>query len=122
MAACPYTAKVFNWYKPELVGESQSCFNPDVSRRMVGVVEKCSFCSHRLMKAKEEADHEDRAIRDGEYMPACEENCPADAIYFGDLEDKSSKVYKLSRSYRASRVMEDLGVEPKVYYLTKRMA
>ena len=49
-------------------------------------------------------------------------HCPADAISFGDLENKDSAVYKLSRSYRASRVMEDLGVEPKVYYLSKRVS
>ena len=73
------------------------------------------------MKAKENADQEERPIRDGEYIPACMENCPADAIAFGDLEDKQSVVNKLARSYRAFRVMEDLGVEPKVYYLSKRM-
>jgi len=72
------------------------------------------------MKVKETADEEDRPINDGEYMPACSEICPADAIYFGDVEDKKSKVYKLSRDYRASRMLEDLGVEPKVSYLAKR--
>jgi molybdopterin-containing oxidoreductase family iron-sulfur binding subunit len=50
------------------------------------------------------------------------ESCPADAIYFGDIEDKQSVVYKLAHSYRAYRVMADLGVEPKVYYLSKRKA
>lgn len=122
MVACPYTVKVFNWHAPTWVGEPHKCVNPDVSLRMVGVVEKCTFCSHRLMKVREVADLEDRRIRDGEYVPACEENCPADAIYFGDLEDKTSRVYKLSRSYRAKREMDDLGVEPKVYYLSKRMS
>ncbi|MBM2842014.1 MAG: hypothetical protein HW412_2542 [Bacteroidetes bacterium] len=121
MAACPYTAKVFNWEEPKWIDGATSCFNPDVSRRMVGVVEKCSFCAHRLLKVKENADQEERSIRDGEYVPACMENCPADAIAFGDLEDKESVVHKLAHSYRASRVMEDLGVEPKVYYLSKRM-
>ncbi len=120
MVACPFTAKVFNWHDPIWIEGASTCFNPDVSRRMVGVVEKCSFCSHRLMKVKEMADEEDRPINDGEYIPACAEICPADAIYFGNIEDKGSKVYKMSRDYRASRVMEDLGVEPKVYYLAKR--
>lgn len=122
MAACPFTAKYFNWYEPQWLEGATSCFNPDVSKRMVGVVEKCSFCSHRYQHAKEVADLEDRPLHDGEYTPACAENCPADAISFGDLEKKDSEFYKLSRSYRASRVMEDLGVEPKVYYLSKRMA
>ena len=57
---------------------------------------------------------------DEEYMPACSESCPADAIYFGDLEDHESKVFKLSRSPRAFKELEDLGTEPKVIYLSKR--
>lgn len=120
MVACPYSSKVFNWYKPEWPEEFKASFNPDVSLRMVGVVEKCSFCAHRLIKVKEEADLENREIQEGEYVPACGESCPADAIYFGDMEDKESKVYELAHSSRVFREMEDLGVEPKVYYLSKR--
>ncbi len=120
MAACPYTAKVFNWYEPTWLEDSELRPNPDVSIRMAGVVEKCSFCSHRLMDVKERADLEDREIRDGEYIPACQEICPADAIVFGDIEDKSSRVYQLSRSYRARKYMDDLGVKPKVFYLSRR--
>lgn len=120
MAACPYTAKVFNWYAPVWEEEFKTCLNPDVSLRMTGVVEKCSFCAHRLMKVKEIAALEGRDIEDGEYIPACAESCPADAIYFGDVEDKKSKVFGLSHSSRAYREMEDLGVEPKVIYLSER--
>jgi len=120
MAACPYSAKVFNWYEPQWDGMLDACHNPDVSLRMVGVVEKCSFCSHRLIKAKEEADAEERSIVDGEYLPACAESCPADAIYFGDLEDRESRVHALARSTRASRLLDDLGTEPKVIYLAER--
>jgi Fe-S-cluster-containing dehydrogenase component len=121
MAACPYTAKVFNWYEPEWTEEFRRCHNPDVSLRMAGVVEKCSFCSHRLMKVKEAADLEERGIQDGEFVPACAESCPADAITFGDLEDRESRVYALARSPRAFREIEDLGTEPKVIYLSKRV-
>ena len=120
MVACPYTVKVFNWYEPEWPVEFRKCFNPDVSLRDKGVVEKCSFCAHRLIKVKEEVDIEGRDIQDGDYMPACAESCPADAIYFGDLENKESKVYNLARSSRAKREMENLGTEPKVVYLSKR--
>ena len=119
MAACPYTAKVFNWYAPKWLEDSACRPNPDVSLRMTGVVEKCSFCSHRLQGVKEVADLEGREIEDGEYVPACQENCPADAIVFGDIEDKESMVYKLSRNYRAKRYMDDLGVKPKVFYLSR---
>ena len=120
MAACPSSAKVYNWYEPEWSKEHSNCFNPDVSLRMMGVVEKCSFCSHRLIKVKEEADIEGRDIQDREYLPACAESCPADAIYFGDLENKKSDVYKLSQNYRAYRELDDLGIEPKVFYLSAR--
>lgn len=120
MVACPYTVKVFNWYEPEWSAERRKCFNPDVSLRDKGVVEKCSFCAHRLIKVKEEVDIEGRDIQDGDYMPACADSCPADAIYFGDLENKESKVYSLARSSRAKKEMENLGTEPKVIYLSKR--
>ncbi len=120
MVACPYSAKVFNWLEPKWPDEFKACFNPDVSIRMKGVVEKCSFCSHRLIKAKETADLEVRDIDDEEYFPACGESCPTSAIYFGDLDNKDSKVYKLSRSSRAYKEFEDLGTEPKVIYLSKK--
>lgn len=120
MAGCPYSAKVFNWYEPNWPVELKTCFNPDVPVRMKGVVEKCSFCAHRLIKVKENADLEVRDIYDGEYFPACGESCPTNAIYFGDLENKDSKVYELSRSTRAFKEYEDLGTEPKVIYLSKK--
>ncbi len=120
MVACPYSAKVFNWSEPKWADEIKSCFNPDVSVRMKGVVEKCSFCAHRLIKVKENADLEVRDIDDEEYFPACGESCPTNAIYFGDLDNKDSKVYKLSRSSRAYKEFENLGTEPKVIYLSKK--
>ncbi len=120
MAACPYTAKVFNWYEPEWDESMEKCLNPEVSLRMKGVVEKCSFCAHRLIRVKENAAAEDREIRDEEFIPACMENCPADAIYFGDISDKNTKVYKAASGNRAFRMMEELGTEPKVIYLSQR--
>ena len=120
MVGCPFTSKVFNWYEPVWPEEFKNCFNPDVSLRNVGVVEKCSFCAHRLIRVRENADVEDREIRDGEYFTACAESCPTNAIFFGVLENKKSKVYKLSQSSRAYRERENLGVEPKVIYLSER--
>ena len=119
MAACPYTAKVFNWFAPEWSKERQQCVNPDVSLRPAGVVEKCTFCYHRLQIARERCASEGRQIREDDYRVACQDACPAKAIHFGDLEDKSTKVYELSRSPRATRLMEDLGTEPKVIYLAR---
>ncbi|MFQ5602437.1 MAG: 4Fe-4S dicluster domain-containing protein [bacterium] len=117
--ACPYTVKYFNWYKPEWPEEMRATLNPDVSVRPAGVVEKCTFCVHRLQKAKEQAAVEQRQLEEGDYVPACVESCPAKAMYFGDLDNPKHQVNKLKRSHRAFRVMEDLGTEPKVYYLSE---
>ncbi len=116
MAACPYNAKYFNWHTYQKEGPGQ---NPDVSVREKGVVEKCTFCHHRLQKARERALAENREIEPGEYVPACAEACPARAIVFGDLSDPNSEVAKLARSPRAFRLQEELGTKPKVIYLTE---
>jgi molybdopterin-containing oxidoreductase family iron-sulfur binding subunit len=120
MAACPYNAKVFNWYEPEWPGELQRKANPDVSLRPKGVVEKCTFCHHRINRVREQARSEGRRLRDGDVTPACAESCPARAIEFGDLEDPNSRVSELSHSSRAFRLHDDLGTRPKVFYLTER--
>ncbi len=117
MAACPYTVKSFNWYRPEWPDTMESALNPDVSARPAGVVEKCTFCIHRLQKAKEQAAAENRDLRDGDYIPACAEACPTKAITFGDFEDPKTEVSRLRRTARAFRLLEELGTEPKVYYL-----
>jgi len=119
MAACPYNAKVFNWYEPDWPGDSKKKANPDVSVRPKGVVEKCTFCHHRILRAKETARSEDRDLRDGEVTPACAESCPTQAIVFGDLADPNSRVSQLTQSPRVFQPHEDLGTEPKVFYLTE---
>lgn len=115
--ACPYTRRMFNWYRPEFPGELQQALNPDVSVRPKGVVEKCTFCHHRLIKVREQVRAEGRSLAEGDYVPACVENCPARAMYFGDLDDLDSKVAELARSPRAFRYLEELGTDPKVIFL-----
>jgi molybdopterin-containing oxidoreductase family iron-sulfur binding subunit len=122
MAACPFSVKSFNWSRPNPPAEMLPILNPDVSVRPKGVVEKCTFCYHRLQAAKEKARAESRPVRDSDYQPACVESCPADAMAFGDLDDALSLVSQLSRSTRATRMLEHLGTEPKVYYLARRDA
>ena len=119
MAACPYTQKYFNWYAPQWGPGLREILNPDVSVRPKGVVEKCTFCHHRLIKAREKAKLEGREMQEDEFIPACVETCPAEAMYFGDLDDPNSKVSQLALSPRAFRLMEDLGTEPKVIYLSE---
>ena len=120
MANCPYTIKVFNWFKDEQPVEYEKCYNIDVSVRPKGIVEKCTFCIHRLQKAKEKAKAEHRKMKEEDYVSACAEVCPAKAIYFGDLDDPPSKVAKAMHDYRRFALQEDLGTEPKVRYLSEK--
>jgi molybdopterin-containing oxidoreductase family iron-sulfur binding subunit len=103
MAACPYNARVFNWDDPEHLPEGGT---GDVPKRPKGVVEKCTFCSHRVDEGLD---------------PACVNNCPADARIFGDLEDPDSTVSKYVRKYEHERLLEDLGTEPKTFYVRGEM-
>jgi len=120
VAACPYNAKVFNWYEPEWPGDLKRRANPDVSLRGKGVVEKCTFCHHRVVRAREETRAAGREMQDGDVTPACAESCPARAFVFGDLDDPTSRVSEMTRSPRAFRLHADLGTKPKVYYLAER--
>lgn len=115
--ACPYGVRYFNWSTPEWPKDAQAYLNPDVSVRPMGVVEKCTFCHHRLQEAKEKAKLEQREVRSSDYVPACVEICPAHAMFFGDLDDPQAEVSQLSKSPRAFRMLEELGTEPKVIYL-----
>lgn len=116
MAACPYTVKKFNWFNYAAAAPS-SLNNPDVSVRPVGVVEKCTFCVHRLQKARELARLEGRELAKGEYTPACVAGCPSQAMVFGDMADPQSEVSQLAHNPRAHALLEELGTHPKVIYL-----
>jgi len=94
--------------------------NPDVTVRMRGVMEKCTFCVHRLNEAKYHAKDQGHArVPDGAVQTACEQACPASAITFGNLNDSSSRVAKLRTSERSFLVLEELNVRPSVTYLAK---
>ena len=115
--ACPYSVKVFNWAEPQWPQPMTLMRNPDVSARPKGVVEKCTFCHHRLMHAKEAARAEGRELAPEDYVPACVQTCPAEAMVFGDLDDPYGDAAVAAASPRAFRLMEDLGTRPKVIYL-----
>jgi len=117
--ACPYTVKSFNWKKPHYPESALPMLNPEVSVRPVGVIEKCTFCHHRLQGAREQARDEGRPLRERDYVPACAESCPTGAIVFGDLDNPDHRVAKLVEDPRAFRLLEALGTEPKVYYLAE---
>lgn len=115
--ACPYTVRYFNWYRPQWPEPLSRHLNPDVSVRPKGVVEKCTFCHHRLLRARQTARKERRPLRPGDYVPACVEACPAGAMFFGDLSNPAEEVSRLAASRRAFKLLEDLGTQPKVIYL-----
>ncbi len=94
---CPYKVRRFNWF--DFVGDvpqsEQMAFNPDVTVRHRGVMEKCTYCVQRINAGKFAAKLEERPLRDGEIKTACEQGCPADAITFGDVNDPESRVTQL---------------------------
>ncbi len=81
------------------------------------MVEKCTYCFHRLKKAQAQADAEGRPFRPDDYVPACVQTCTAKARFFGDLDDPNSTVSLLAKSPRAFRLQEDVGTRPKTIYL-----
>ncbi len=125
---CPYKVRRFNWfaYSQNKAFDyhmnsdfGRMVLNPDVTVRERGVVEKCSFCIQRIHEAKATAKNERRQLRDGEVVTACAQSCPSNALVFGDLNDKSSKVAHLMKDPRNYHLLEELHTLPSIGYLTK---
>ncbi|MCP5118910.1 MAG: 4Fe-4S dicluster domain-containing protein [bacterium] len=116
---CPYTVRFFNWFDPAWPEPLDLQLNPDVSVRPGGVMEKCTFCIQRIQRGKLDAKQEGRTVRDGEIQPACVQSCPSAAMVFGDLSDPNSKVSKLAGEGRSTRLLDELGTEPRVFYLER---
>lgn len=120
---CPYQVRSFNWFdyqdnriRPEITILANQ-FNPDVTVRRKGVMEKCSFCIQRIHKAQDTAKSEGREVEDGEFTTACAQACPASAITFGRIDNPESLVVQLARTSRAEHHLEELGTLPRVTYL-----
>jgi molybdopterin-containing oxidoreductase family iron-sulfur binding subunit len=112
--------RFFDFFNPSWDKPLHLQLNPDVSLREVGVMEKCTFCVQRIKAATIQAKAEERQIVDGELQTACAQACPSRALVFGDLDDPESQVARLSRSPRGSKLLEDLGTQPKVTYLSRQ--
>jgi len=118
---CPYKVRRFNFllYSDFETESLKLMRNPDVSVRSRGVMEKCSYCVQRISAAKIEADKENRAIRDGEIVTACQQACPASAITFGNLNDKSSRIARLRSNERTYQVLADQNTRPRTTYVAE---
>jgi molybdopterin-containing oxidoreductase family iron-sulfur binding subunit len=116
---CPYKVRRFNFllYSDFETESLKLMRNPDVTVRSRGVMEKCSYCVQRISAAKIDADKENRAVRDGEVVTACQQACPAQAISFGNINDKASKVAKLQGDERSYQVLADLNTRPRTKYV-----
>jgi len=115
---CSYKVRRFNWFQyewPELLDWQ---VNPDVTKRTVGVMEKCTFCVQRIAEAKDVAKDLGRMVEDGEIKPACVQTCPTQALTFGNLKDKNSKVSQMFKHERAYKVLDHhINTQPSVTYL-----
>ena len=144
---CPYKVRRFNWFKyhdnqkffevnPAMNTDlGRMVLNPDVTVRSRGVMEKCSFCVQRIQSAKLTSKKERRTMKDGDVVTACQASCASGAIVFGDINDPESRISKLLQveknperpngidknigNPRAYTVLEEVGVKPNVFYLTK---
>ena len=122
MASCPYHARYFNWYDP-ICRKAWKRPSPRTFRASPRRGGKMHLLPSPLDEAKDKAIAEGRnpyELADGEYVTSCTEVCPNGAISFGDSKNPEHKVYELIRSPHAFRLLERLGTDPQVYYLSKR--
>jgi molybdopterin-containing oxidoreductase family iron-sulfur binding subunit len=118
---CPYKVRRFNFFNftkdtPDIL---KLAMNPDVTVRARGVMEKCTYCTQRINRAKIDAKLAGRELRDGDVKTACQQACPAAAIEFGDLRDASSRVARAKADPRNYALLDELNTKPRTTYLAK---
>jgi MoCo/4Fe-4S cofactor protein with predicted Tat translocation signal len=118
---CPYKIRHFNYlhWTAERSEVERMIYNPDVTVRARGVMEKCTYCVQRIERSRIVSRLENRTIRDSELQTACQQACPAEAIVFGSLNDPNSHVSQLHADQRRFDVLHQLNTRPRTAYLTK---
>lgn len=129
---CPYKVRRFNWFQYDSNAMfadvnpaswandlGRMVLNPDVVVRSRGVMEKCTFCVQRVQEGKLNAKKEGRALEDGDIQTACQTACPTNALLFGDLNNPETEISKLYDDNRRYLLLEEVGVQPNAFYLTK---
>ena len=117
---CSYKVRRFNWYEYDFPEPLNWQLNPDVTKRSLGVMEKCTFCVQRIVEAKDRAKDLGRLVEDGEVSPACVQSCPTSALTFGNLNDPNSAVSKKSADERGYKVLDHmLNTQPAITYLKR---
>jgi Fe-S-cluster-containing dehydrogenase component len=114
---CPYKVRRFNFFSYAVnEGRVRESWNPEVTVRDRGVMEKCTYCVQRIRTAMIDADREDRKLRDGEIVTACQQTCPTQAIIFGDRNDPQSAVARRKSSPLDYALLAQLDTRPRTTY------
>ncbi|MDB4971928.1 MAG: Molybdopterin oxidoreductase, iron-sulfur binding subunit [Myxococcaceae bacterium] len=121
MNNCPYKVRRFNFldFTGQVPETRRMQYNPNVSVRVRGVMEKCSYCVQRIQEAKISARRDARTLRDGDIKVACQAACASGCITFGDLNDPTSRVAKQQKLDRQYKLLSELGVQPRTSYLAR---
>ena len=118
---CPYKVRRFNFYKStdDTTESIKLQRNPNVTVRLRGVMEKCTYCVQRINNARIDAKVANRPLRDGDIVTACQAACPAGAIVFGDINDENSRVARLKKHVLNHTILESLNTRARTSYLGK---